>query len=206
MKRAALLLALSMVATSGCAAFAINRGVDPEAQLHDGIIALSQQNYERAHALLEPLYLEHWSERTGQRAGLALIASDLDTRNPQRRLWLAADRSARLLNVAELEPWMVPVTESYYLLAMELGAQEERLARADSARADAEQRASDLQSGRTLPQPTERTVPAQIRSITNERNALQRRVATLEEELAARDTALKETRAELERIKRTIKP
>ena len=56
----------------------------------------------------------------GQHALLTLIAADLDNRNPQRRLWAAAEMSARLLSIPDLEPWMVPVGESYYLLAVEL--------------------------------------------------------------------------------------
>jgi hypothetical protein len=198
MRRAALLLALSTAGLSGCAALSLSKAPDPAAQLNAGIVALEAQDYPGARGHLEPLYRERWQEPVGQRALLALIAAELDSRNPDRRLWAAADMSARLLNIPQVEPWMVPVAESYYLLAVELGAQEERLARADSARAAAEAAAD-------LPASSRESVPARIRSITTERDALRRRVGELEQLAATRDKELKETRQELERVKQTIR-
>ena len=140
---------------------------------------------------------------------LALSAGELDPRKPERRLWAGADLSARLLNVPDVEPWMVPVAETYYLLALELGAQEERLARADSLEQAAtveKDAASGLVANRRLPAAPESTVPARIRAIESQRDSLRQRVAELEEQLAARAEELRLTQVELERIKKTIKP
>jgi hypothetical protein len=97
---------------------------------------------------------------------------------------------------------MVPTAESLYLLAVELGAQEERLARADSARAAAEAAAA---AARQLPALDRETVPSQIRAITTERDALRRRIGELEQLAATRDKELRETRQELERVKQAIR-
>jgi hypothetical protein len=139
----------------------------------------------------------------GQQALLVLIAAELDNRNPQRRLWAAAEMSARLLSIPELEPWLVPVGESYYLLAVELGAQEERLARADSARAAAQ--AEVAAADRELPSSSRESVPVRINRITTERDSLRRRVGELEAQAQARDKELLETKQELERVKQTIR-
>lgn len=203
MKRAALLLALTVAGMSGCAALSFSRQPDAREQLNLGVAALEAQDYPRARALLEPLYRERWEDRIGQQAMLALIAADLDNRNPDRRLWAAAEMSARLLSIPDLEPWLIPVGESYYLLALELGAQEERLAQADAARAAAEAEVAAVE--RELPASAAESVPARIARITTERETLRRRVSQLEAEAQARDKELQETKQELERVKQTIR-
>src|SRR5690606_33203703 len=128
---------------------------------------------------------------------------DLDNRNPDRRLWAAAEMSARLLSIPELESWLIPVGESYYLLALELGAQEERVARADAARAAAEAEVAAVE--RELPASAVESVTARINRITTERESLMRRVSQLETEAEARLKELNETKQELERVKQTIR-
>ena len=208
MKRSALLIALASAAVSGCAAMAITRGPDPRIQLQQGVAALQAQQYPQARGFLEPLYVERWAEPVGQRATLALIAAELDARNPERRLWAAADIASRLLNVETLEPWMVPITETFYLMSLEMGAQEERLARADSARVQAEQRAAQAENraGRRLPNSPVESVPSRIRQIAAERDAQKRRADQFETQLTAAQKELRDTKAELERIKKIIKP
>jgi len=203
MRRAALLLALCTAGMTGCGLLAFSSEPDPADQLGEGVAALESQDYVRAAALLGPVYREHWREEVGQRALLALIAAELDNRNPQRRLWAAADMAARLLSIPELDPWLVPVAETYYLLALELGAQEERVARADSARAAAE--AAVTAVARELPASSVESVPARIKRVITERDELRSRVTELEQHLAARDKELQETKQELERIKQTIR-
>jgi hypothetical protein len=203
MTRAALLLALTTAGLTGCAALSVAREPDARAQLDQGVAALEARDYAGARALLEPLYREHWQERIGQQAMLALIAADLDNRNPNRRLWAAAEMSARLLSIPELEPWLIPVGESYYLLALELGAQEERVARAETARRAAE--AEVAAAERELPASAAESVPARINRITTERDSLRRRVGELEQQAEARDKELRETKQELERVKQTIR-
>ena len=203
MTRAALLLALTTAGLTGCAALSVAREPDARAQLDQGVAALDARDYAGARALLEPLFREHWQERIGQQAMLALIAADLDNRNPNRRLWAAAEMSARLLSIPELEPWLIPVGESYYLLALELGAQEERVARAETARRAAE--AEVAAAERELPASAAESVPARINRITTERDSLRRRVGELEQQAEARDKELRETKQELERVKQTIR-
>lgn len=196
MGRAALLFALSMIGTAGCAAFGGGQGGgnDPQAQLTEGVAAVQAQQYLRARGLLEPLFYQRYSEPLGQQAMLVLVAAEIDNRNPDRRLWAAADMAGRLINLPGADPWVVPVAESFYLLALELGAAEERIAQAES-RAD-----------RRLPQPTRESVPAQLARITAERDQARRRAEQAEQQLATRDRELRETRQELERIRRTIRP
>lgn len=203
MRRAALLLALLTVGLSGCAAFSFGRQPDPRAQLDQGIMALEARNYAEARALLEPLYRGYWQHRVGQQAMLALIAIDLDNRNPNRQLWQAAEMSARLLSIPDLESWLIPVGESYYLLALELGAQEERVARADQARAAAEAEMAAVE--RELPASAVESVTARINRVTREREALLRRVSELEAQAATRDKELQDTKQELERVRQTIR-
>jgi hypothetical protein len=203
MRRAALLLALLTAGTTGCAALGLSSQPDPRAQLDQGVAALEAQDYVAARALLEPLYRGHWQERVGQQAMLALIAIDLDNRNPDRQLWQAAEMSARLLSIPELEPWLIPVGESYYLLALELGAQEERVAQADAARAAAEAQVAAVE--RELPASAVESVTARINRVTRERESLLRRVGELETQAAARDKELQDTKQELERVRQTIR-
>jgi DNA repair exonuclease SbcCD ATPase subunit len=197
MGRAALLLALSLVGAAGCAALGGFRGgPDPRAQLVEGVAAVQAQQYLRARGLLEPLFYQRYSEPVGQQAMLVLIASEMDNRNPDRRLWAAAEMAGRLINLPGAEPWAVPVAETYYVLAMELGAAEERIAEAESR----------AEMYRRLPATTQESVPARVSRITAERDQARRRAEQAEQQLAARERELRETRQELERIRRTIRP
>jgi len=201
MRRAAL-VALAAAGLSGCAAVSWVRGgddMDPDDRLTAGAQAVQAREYARAWSLLEPLTKEHADDEVGQAAMLTLVAMELDQRNVERRLWAGADIAARLLNVPELEPWIVPVAESFYVLANELGAQEQRIQQADSALAVAEARV------RSLPRAPEQTVPGRISQIAGERDSARRQAEQLQQQLAAKDRELRETKAELERIKRTIK-
>lgn len=213
MRCRSLLVALSVAGGTGCAAIAQSRSVGPEDQLSHAAAALEAQNYVRARELLEPIYYKHWREPIGQQALVMLIAAELDGRNPGRRLWAAADMATRLLDIPDVEPWVVPIAESYYLLAVELGASEERVALAEAARADAEERAvraerAERAAGppRRLPTTSRESVPAQLRRVNENREQLRRQVDQLQAEISERDRELRETRQELERIKKTIRP
>jgi hypothetical protein len=194
-----MLLLLGTVGLSGCAAVAAIRGDSPRDQLAAGAAAVEAQEYLRARGLLEPLFYERPGDTVGQAALLVLLAAELDNRNPERRLWAAADMAGRLLAVEPAERWFVPVAETFYLLAVELGANEERIAAAESARATAE-------AARRLPATTQESVPARVGRVTAERDQARRQAEQLQQQLATRDRELRETRAELERIKRTIRP
>jgi hypothetical protein len=200
MRRAALLLLLGTAGASGCAALAgVRAGSDPAAQLTAGAAAVRSQEYLEARGLLEPLFYEKSEQRVGQQALVVLLAGEMDNRNPDRRLWAAADLATRFLAVDAAEPWLVPVVETMYLLALELGAAEERIAEAETARASAEARAR-------LPALAGETVPARLERATRERDQARRQAEQLQQQLTARERELRETRAELERIRRTIRP
>jgi len=194
MRRAALVLALSTAGMTACATVNgnIGRGERPEDRLTRGLRALQTQDFVMARNVLDSLYMEQWSKPVGQHAALALVAAEVDTRNTDRQLWRAADISARLLNIPKLDRWMVPVAESYYNLALELGAQEQRLA---------ERKADE----RTIPQASRESVPAQMNRLTTQRDEAKKQAEQLQQQLAAKDKELRETKQELERIKRTIK-
>jgi hypothetical protein len=200
MRRAVLVLVMSVLGTAGCAAIFGARGPDLRLQLHEGVAAVEARQYLRARGLLEPLYYNDPTDANAHRALLVLVAAELDNRNPDRRLWAAADMASRLLAREDVEAWMVPMAETYYLLAMELGAAEQRIARAESARAAAETRA------RALPTSARESVPAQIGRVAAERDQARRRAEQAEQQLAERDRELRETKQELDRIRRTIRP
>jgi outer membrane protein assembly factor BamD (BamD/ComL family) len=199
MTRAALLLVATVSAT-GCAAIASIRGETPQSQLEAGAQAVQAQEYLRARGLLEPLFYGRPEGRIGQQALLVLVAAELDNRNPDRRLWAAADMASRFLLAEPAEPWLVPLAETFYLVAMELGAAEERITQAETARATAEARAN------RLPATTQESVVARTGRLTTERDQARRQVEQLQQQLATRDRELRETRAELERVRRTIRP
>jgi hypothetical protein len=193
MKRAPLLLALA-VALAGCVAYGTGGEPDPERQLQAGLNALAVRDYARAQAHLETVYREHWAEPVGQQALLVLMAAEMDPRNTSRRLWASADMAARLLGIPEAAPWMQPIGETLYLLSLEMGANEERIARAQAA----------LDSVQSLPTFTGQSYPAQIEALETERNNLRQR---LDRVLVVRDSIdneLKDRTAELERVRRTI--
>lgn len=211
MKRAAVCSALLVAGIAGCSALRPDRGPTAEDRLAQGLALLHEQQFRQAQAVLEQVYRAHWQEEVGQKALLALTASELDSRNGDRRLWYAADLASRYLGIEAQARWTVPVAETLYLLAQELGAQEEELARAEADRRQAEaeraqaQRALRTAEGRGLPTSTRETVPARLRRISTERDELQRRLAAAEQRLATREKELRDAQQELERIRKTIK-
>lgn len=202
MKRAAVCIALLSAGIAGCAALRPERENGADGDLERGLDALAAQDYATARTVLDRVYRLHWQERLGQSALLALTAAEIDPRNNERRLSVASDLAARYLNVPGTPQWTVPVAESLYLLAVELGAQEDSLQRAQADRRQAEAEAGRL---RALPQSQRETVPARIRRLENERNEVQRRLRDTEQRLATREKELRDAQQELERIRKTIK-
>lgn len=199
MIRAAAFSALLCAGLAGCAALRPEQAPGPEEQLEHGLAALEVQDFSAARRLLEPLYHAYWQESVGQRALLALAASELDARNANRRLSVAADLTGRYLGVPDVPRWTVPVAETLFLAALELGAQ------GDSAQVQAGTAARPAGSGRTLPVSTRESLPARVRRITTERDDLQRRLQSAEQRLATREKELQDAQQELERIRKTIK-
>jgi len=213
MKRAAVAIALFTAGVAGCATLRGERGPGPEERLRQGLAVLAEHDFARARPLLERVYLEHWQRPQGRQALLALAASELDSRNPERRLGVGAELAGRYLSLEPVPDWTVPAAESLYLLAIELGGRDEELARADSSRQAAEAERRDvlkaLGGGRALPQSEVESVPDRLRKLMAEhdsqRNELQQRVSALELRLATTEKELKDAQAELERIRRTLK-
>jgi hypothetical protein len=198
-----LLVLLPLLGSGGCAMLRPSDRPDPGAELELGIAALEAGDYAAASERLYPLYRFYWKEPVGQRALLALIAAEIDPRNPGRRLWSTQDLAGSYTQIPGTAGWTRPIAESFYLLAAELGAAEERLARAEAER-DAATRAAEGVAASTLALPGP-TVPERIRNVTAQRDELQRRVQQLENDVAQRDRQLREREQELERIRRTIR-
>ena len=200
MIRAAVCIALLSAGIAGCALLRPEpQERDPAEDLELGLEAMAAQDFGRARTLLDRVYRLHWQESVGQHALLVLAAAEIDPRNNERRLAVASDLAGRYLNVPEPPRWTIPLAESLYLLAVELGAQEEQLERAEAERARAER------ALRNLPQSQRETVPARLRRLANERDELQRRLTQAEQRLATREKELRDAQQELERIRKTIK-
>lgn len=192
-QRIAPLLVASLL--TGCATL-LHRMSEPEARLDAGLTALAARDYPTAFDHLVWVVTNHPDEKAGQRALKALVALDLDPRNPGRRLNVGAQLAARYLRLDELAPWDRPMMETVYLLAIELGGAEERAAQAEADASAAEARARRKGA---VPTYSGQTVTARISAISEERDRLRRRVGQLERELADKES-------ELQRIRKAIKP
>jgi len=212
MRRIFLLAALA--ASAGCAALAsADRAPEPEAQLAAGLAALEHGEYSRARSHLGWVYSNHWDEPAGRQALLALIAADLDPRNPDRRLANAAELAARLVTGDEAPAWTSPLGESLYLIALELGAHDPP-ATADSLGADSipldtlallvDAAPLDPRLAR-LPTLDGLSLPARLAAVRTERDSLAARIGALESALAEREKAIREKDEELERIRKIIR-
>lgn len=161
----------------------------------EGLAAAQRGDFPAAHRALSWVIENHGSEPIGQRALLTVAALEMDPRNPQRRLALGADLAGAYLST-RTEDWSQPVAQTLYLIALELGAAEERLAQAEADRRDAERRADVIDLPRLPAAST--TVPARMKVLTEERDKLAKKVEQLEKDVAEKDK-------ELERIRKTLK-
>jgi hypothetical protein len=189
MKRAAFVVAMLAGWLAGCATLSSVTTSSAEKRFDSGVRALASGDYATAHKDLAWV-AEHYPDKDeGQRALLILAALEMDPRNPARRAEVGADLAATFLRLPERDSWVDPVAQTMYLLGLELGAAEERAQRAE--------RAAEAQ--RELPKLPGPTVSARIKSIEQERDRLQVRVTSLEEQVGG-------LQRELERIRKTIKP
>jgi hypothetical protein len=189
-------IAVVLVGTAACATVRGGTGRSADEGFSDGVRLLEAGDYARAAAVLDSVYQTYWTRPVGRRALLELAALSLDTRNPDRSLWQAADYSARLVAIPQTEPWLLPIGRTMYLTAVELGALEGERDEAVAARKDAEAAAG---ASRPLPRYQGETVPARLAALEQARDELRERVAGLEQQL-------RDTTQELARIRRTIKP
>lgn len=175
---------------AGCATLKAPFESRGQERLEQGLEALARSDYRTAHEHLTWVLQNDPDDEHGRRAMLVLAALEMDPRNPQRRIGAGADYVAAYLGAPDRATWTQPIAQTLYLLSLELGAAEERAARAERA---AERAQAQLPA---LPGPT---VTARLRSAEQERDRLRTRVETLEKELAEKEQ-------ELERIKKTIRP
>lgn len=183
-----------LVIVTGCAVAGRGGTPDPQQRLELGLAALAEQDLLTAQEHLEWVYRNHPSEPVGMHALLALTAAELDPRNPTRSLWEGADLAGQLLHSPHAPEWTKPVGHTLYLMALELGAKEERMAQAQAALDAA---LPTLPGGVTLPQ--------QLKAVVEERDLLQGTVDSLQQQMASARKKLEEKEAELERIRKTIK-
>lgn len=169
-------------------------GRTPEDEVRSALALAEAGDYAPAMTVLDSVYTAHWNTDAGVHALLGLAALTLDPRNPDRSLWQSSDYSARLIGLPNAPGYLLPAARTMYLVSIELGALEEQRQAAEAARDTAEAIVA-----RTLPRYSGQTVPAQLSALARERDQLMQRIAGLEQALA-------DTTAELERVRRTLKP
>lgn len=185
MQSSRLLKVFLVTVVAGCAA-ATQAGAPASAdeRLHLGLEALADQDMVTAREHLDWVYRNHPSESVGTYALLALTAAELDPRNPTRSLETAAALSGELLHSPEAPEWSRPVGQTFQLVAMELAGEKMR---------------------RQAPTTAADGADARLEEVVAQRDSLKGQVTTLEQQVAATRKELDEKKAELERIKKTIK-
>jgi chemotaxis protein histidine kinase CheA len=131
-------LILAVGALAGCASLQGSDAPDPEQRFDRAMEALERQDFRSAYEQFSLVYTGHWNQPVSERALLAMAAVELDPRNGGRRLDIGADLAARHFQLAGSPSWTTPVSQTLYLLALELGAAEERAARAEAEKERAE--------------------------------------------------------------------
>jgi hypothetical protein len=191
------------LALSACGTFNAVFHSNRNDRFESGMAAVRRGDFAQANTDLNWVADHHPNDEIGRRALLIMAALELDPRNPRRGLARGADLAGAYLKSDQNERWTEPVAQSLYLLALELGAAEERVAQAQADRLAAEHRANEGSLPR-FPEPS-RSVPARLHAVEDERDKLAKRVQTLEEQIADRDKKLAEKDKELDRIKKTIR-
>jgi hypothetical protein len=186
-------LALAL-GVAGCATFSPGED-NPARSLEAGLHALAAGDYTAARGHLDRAGLAPKSGATGRRALLIAALIQLDPRNPDRDLSIAAQRAAALQNGPDATEWDVAAGSLLAGLVEELEDARGRVERAELER-HAFAAASILagQSG-----------IARVNAMTAERDSARRRVTQLEQTLAEKEKELREKTQELERIRRAIR-
>jgi len=170
-----------------------------------GLAALTAGDYATANEHLGWVAEQFPDEEVGRQALLLTSALEMDPRNPSRRLALGSDLAAGYMRLKNAPTWTQPLAQTLYVLSLELGAAEEKVAQAEAQKQQAERQAAMVSTALPkLPQ-NAATVPARIRDLQEARDKLAKKVDQLEALVAERDRKLKEQEAELERIKKTVK-
>jgi hypothetical protein len=214
-----------VLGVAGCATVGAGRLLTPEDLLDRGLEALARGDYASASQDLAWAHAYCPGVDTGERALLAMLALELDPRNPARRTGAAASRAAARIERGD-PGWALPVTEALYLLALELGdadvaqgipggphpgppAMDAVAVHASCPPA----RGAPAGAPAPLPELPVPTVAARVARVERERDELGGRIGTLEAELAEaqrllqlREAELAVLEQELARIRRTLRP
>lgn len=190
MKTALLVTTGLMWVSTGCSAIGRSEP-NPEIRMQAGLDALAQNDIARAQEHFQWVYNNQPGKQIGYEALLAFIATELDPRNPDRQLYTSSELAERLIRAPDAPPWMRPLGNTFYLLALELGAHDERMAQSRMAQ--------------DLPQLEKASLAAQLRALRLERDSLEKKSNQLAEQLSKTDKDLKEKSAELERLRKTIR-
>jgi hypothetical protein len=210
---------------AGCATAGAGRLLTPGDLLDRGLGALARGDYAAASQDLAWAHAYCPDAATGERALLALLALELDPRNPARNIAAAASRAAARLERGDTG-WTLPVTEAFYLLALELGDAGPAPAAAGAPDPGAPPRDAVAvyatcpadrvpAAGRPAPLPPlpVPTVASRVTRVERERDEFGGRIVMLEAELAEALRLLQEREAELAvlerelaRIRRTLRP
>lgn len=197
MRYNALAASLVVLAISACATVGSVFDGERERHYNAGVIALKAGDYDAASEHLALVAERDAGDALGQQALLMVAALEMDPRNPKRRLPLGSDLTGSYLKLERTPAWTTPVAETLYLLAIELGAAENRAAQAAADKEEAENRLK-------LPENSP-TMTSRLRGLGEERDRLAKKVEQLEVQLADRDKKLAEKDKELERIRKTLK-
>jgi chemotaxis protein histidine kinase CheA len=154
---------IALTVAAGCASLPGIERLDPEDQLTQALAALERQDFTSAYNQFTQVYERHWNEPVGQRALLAMAAVEMDPRNRERRLYVGADLAARSLQLPDAPAWSIPVSQTLYLLAAELGAAEERTARAEAEKEEAERKAVQAEREKEQTEAEKQSVEAEAR-------------------------------------------
>jgi hypothetical protein len=194
-----------VIVLPACATFGSYFDSRADQRLAVGLAAAQRGDYVTANEELGWVVERYGDQEIGQQALLAVAAVEMDPRNPQRRLPLGADLIESYLRLETQPDWVVPVAQTLYLMSMEMGAADERVAQAEVGKQEAERRIQEVERDLPkLPDPNA-TVSERLRAIRDERDRAQKKVEQLEVQLAERDKKLVETEKELERIRKTLK-
>lgn len=197
MRYNALAASFVVLAISACATVGSMFDDEREQRYNAGLTALRAGDYAAASEHLGWVAERNAGDAVGQQALLMVAALEMDPRNPNRRLPLGSDLTGSYLKLERTPAWTTPVAETLYLLAVELGAAEDRAAQAE---ADKEQAENRLRLPENAP-----TMASRLRAAGDERDKLAKKVEQLEAQVAERDKKLAEKDKELERIRKTLK-
>jgi hypothetical protein len=205
MRFSALAAGVLALALSACATLDQVIGGDGSNRFDAGLAALRAGDYIAAHENLAWVAENKPGETEGRQALLIISAMEMDPRNPMRRLSVGSDLVVSYMNHPDKDRWTDPIAQTMYLLAVELGGAEDKVAQAEAEKREAERQAEEVQNVLPrLPQASA-TVPARIKAVSDERDRLAKKVDQLEAAVAERDKKLAEKEKELERIKKTLK-